>query len=485
MKRIFFVWVILLTLFSCKMQNVKSAESFDESMVRPVISPNKFTQVKDLQNQLHALATNETPSVVFIGTEKMVTQNNFDPYEFFFNDPRNKKNNGKERKFKQEGLGSGVIYKKKGNIYYIVTNNHVVAEADKIKVTVDQQKFYDGEVISTDPDVDVAVVKIKTTDTLQLAKFGDSDKLETGDFVIAIGNPFGLFGSMTFGIISALGRSDLMSGKSSLTNFIQTDAAINPGNSGGPLLNIDGEVIGINTLIYSRSGGSIGIGFAIPVNIVRKVADQIIDKGKVTHGYLGIYFQELDKEKIDTLGLKGINYGMLVNKIFEHSPAEKSGIKTGDVLIELNGKPLKKSSNLTIVIGNSAPGTKVNLVLLRDGKKMNIEVTLGNRQDMKEAMNTEIKSQAVIEKYGMELASVTKEAKEKYSIPSGVNGVVITNVVQGRIASQAGLEEGDVIYKINKKLIKNIDDVKNILKKKETGNYFFVNRKGREFIIMM
>jgi len=460
----------------------------DKNEAKPVFISDNFLSINELQSKLHSIANNETTSVVFIGTEKIIKQRYMDPFDFFFKSPwdwDDRMPQPKEREFKQSGLGSGVIYFKKGKEYFIITNNHVVEDVDKIKVTVDQKKFYDAKLVGSDPKVDIAVIRIETNDNLQVAKFGDSDKVRVGNFVIAIGNPFGLYGTMTFGIVSALGRTDIGSDKLNLTNFIQTDAAINPGNSGGPLINLDGEVIGINTMIYSQSGGNIGIGFAVPVNIAKKTADQLIDKGKVEHGYLGIYFQELTEESIKTLDLKDIEYGMLVNSVFENSPAEKAGIKTGDIIIELNGKTLKKASDLALTIGNSKPGTKINLTIIREGRKLSVDVILGVRDEEKIAQDNSEKGGNILEGYGIELTELNNNLRDKYNIPSYLTGALITRVYQNSKAFASGLREGDLIFKINNRNIKSVSDVEKILKDSNSGNYFFIFRNGREIIVMM
>ena len=486
LKHIEIILFTIIIAFSCKNQ---SKSDYSNKNTAPVIDTSRFVNITEIQGQLHSIADNHTPSVVSIATEKTVTQNfnNFDPFDFFFKSPWNGEDRNqqpKQKEFKQGGLGSGVIYQKKGNIYYVITNNHVIDGVDKIKVIVDQEKSYDGKIIAADPDVDIAVIEVKTKDELQVAKFGDSENLKAGDFVIAIGNPFGLQGTMTFGIISALGRGDISSGRVNLTNFIQTDAAINPGNSGGALLNLDGEVIGINTLIYSQSGGNIGIGFAIPVNIAKKTADQIIDKGKVEHGWLGIYFEELTDETIKILDLK-IKNGMHVTKVMEDSPAEKAGIKVGDILLELNGKNLKKSSDLTIAIGNALPGTKVKVKVLRDGKTFDKDITLGDRSSMNTAQ-TEKNDAETLSNYGIELADISNSLRQKYKISANIKGVVITSIDPRGPAANAELEAGDVIYKINNVTISSLEEMKKELKDKENStNYFFITRKGKEFIVRM
>jgi len=477
-RRLLFLVMIVIIIFSCAKKN--------QNKTNPVIDPNRFINISDLQNQLHLIAKNETPSVVFISTEKIVTQKYMNPFDFFFNDPffdDSPKGGQKERQFKQSSLGSGVIYEKKKNYYYIVTNNHVVENVDTIEVTIDKTKIYKGEVIGADPQVDIAVVRIKTRDELQVAKFGDSDILQVGDFVAAIGNPFGLSGTMTFGIISALGRNNIQSERVSLTDFIQTDAAINPGNSGGPLINILGEVIGINTMIYSQSGGNVGIGFAVPVNVVKKTVDQIIKKGKVEHGFLGIYFKELTNDDINTLGLKDVNGGILVNSVIENSPADKYGIKTGDVIVELNGKKINGGNDFAIKIGNSAPGAAINLKVLRNNKYINLKVILGTRDDA--SLSKKEDDTTFVEKYGFELSEADSYSKKKYNIPENMKGVIVSKIQQNGRAFSSGIKEGDLIYKINNKEISSIKDLKKALDNNNEFNYFFIYRNTRTLIITM
>ena len=442
--------------------------------------------ITDLQNRLRSISQNKASAVVYIGTEKTIKQQQMSPFEFFFGIPgQDRGGKPNEREFKQQGLGSGVIYQHKGNDYYIITNNHVIENADKIKISVDQQKFYDGKVIGTDPQVDIAVVKIETKDSLTVAEFGDSDKAQVGDLVIAIGNPFGLTGTMTFGIVSAIGRTGLADDKVNLTNFIQTDAAINPGNSGGSLMNIDGQVIGINSMIYSQSGGNIGIGFAIPSNVAVHTANQIISSGKALHGYLGVYFQELTDETKEKLDLKNISEGMFVNKVIEGSPAEKAGIQAGDIILEINGKKMKKSSDMTMTVGNAQPGDKMTMKVYRDGKNINITVTIGTRDNKSFAKNTPNAKGHSYEKYGFELAELTPELKSQFNISEN-NGVVITAVNDRSPAAENELQPGDVIVKINNRSIKSLADVDKQLKDKNyDSNYFFISRNGKIMIVMM
>ncbi len=378
MKKSVYLFFLILIISSCNKLNEKTPVFINNESE---ISKDKNQKVTYLQDQLHMIAANQTSSVVFIYTEKIIKEKYYDPFDFFFGNPwdLNPKENSKERIFKQAALGSGILYKKKGNNYYIITNNHVTEGNDSLKITINDNKTYKGQIIGSDPNVDIAIIKIKTNESLSVAKIGNSETVKVGDFVTAIGNPFGLSLTMTFGIISAIGRNDIISARIILTDFFQTDAAINPGNSGGSLINISGEVIGVNTLIYSESGENVGIGFAIPINIVVSTAEQIIEKGKVEHGFLGIYFKELNEEDIKILGLNNIQNGMLVTEIIKKTPAEKYGIKVGDIIVEINDKIIETSRDLSLFIGKLSPGTKIRLKIYRNNEFITKEIILGKK----------------------------------------------------------------------------------------------------------
>lgn len=489
MKRSYLVLLIIAVLamsFSCKAANNEAAaeQKGNEEVIN--VSGN-YKSIMELQSKLHDIAGNETSPVVFISVEKTVkyNRNGGSPFDYFFGDPRDKGDN-EDKGYKQQGFGSGVIFEQKGKEYFILTNDHVITGADKISINIGNKK-YEGKVVGSDPEVDIAVVKVETDDKLAIAKMGTSSNLRVGDFVIAIGNPYGLSHTMTFGIISALGRSNLSSGRASLTDFIQTDAAINPGNSGGPLLNIEGEVIGINTMIYSQSGGNVGIGFSIPVDLALNVAEQLITTGKSEHGWLGVYFQELNEDNLKMLEIEGTEHGMLVSRVMKDSPAEKAGIETGDILLELDGKKLIRSGDLTVPIAKSAPGTKVTFKVLRDGKVFTKTIKLGKRSSMKESAvseSDETVESSEIKKYGLKVSEITAPFKNKYGIPPNRSGVIITEVTGGPAAA-ANLKPGDVIYKINNKKVTNMKEFLKIIKDLEDTAYFFIYRDGSQFIVMM
>ncbi len=426
-----------------------------------------------LQEKLREIADKESKPVVFISTEKTVKQQSYDPFEFFFNN-RGGRLAPKEREFKQSALGSGFFYQQKGDEYFIITNNHVVDGMDTVKVSIDDQKEYNATIVGSDSDVDIAVIKIKTKDKLQLAKIGDSSKTKTADLVMAIGNPYGLSHSVTFGIISAVGRPSPDNSKPGFTNFIQTDAAINPGNSGGPLLNISGEVIGINTMIYSQSGGSVGIGFAIPINIAKNIADQLITIGKSEHGWIGITFRELNEGEAEKLGLKQQQFGMLVMQVEKDGPADKAGIKSGDLLLKIGKQKLSRSSDLTVTVGSAKPGDKLQVSILRDGKTIEKTITVGKRSSKSAASDSNNSSEEEIERFGF----VLSDEKE---------GVSVRAVEVNSPAARAGFKNGDIITKINSKRVKNIKDVQSALKDVNPGDgtYFFVTRSEDSLILMM
>lgn len=429
--------------------------------------------IVNLQEKLREIADKESKPVVFISTEKTVKQQSYDPFEFFFNN-RGGKLTPKEREFKQSALGSGFFYQQKGDEYFIITNNHVVDGMDTVKVSIGDQKEYNATIVGSDSDVDIAVIKIKTKDKLQLAKIGDSSKIKTADLVMAIGNPYGLSHSVTFGIISAIGRPSPDNSKPGFTNFIQTDAAINPGNSGGPLLNISGEVIGINTMIYSQSGGSVGIGFAIPINIAKNIADQLITIGKSEHGWIGITFRELNEDEAEKLGLKQQQFGMLVMQVEKDSPADKAGIKSGDLLLKISNQKLSRSSDLTVTVGNAKPGDKLPVSILRNGKTIEKTITVGKRNSKSTVKNSNNSSEEEIERFGF----VLSDEKE---------GVLVRAVEVNSPAARAGFKNGDIITKINSKKIKNIKDIQSALKDVNPGDgtYFFVTRSEDSLILMM
>lgn len=383
----------------------------------------------------------------------------------------------------QKGLGSGVIISKDG---YIITNNHVVDMTDEIKVQIsEKRKDYIAKIIGKDPHSDIAIIKIDTTD-LRSAELGDSDKLEVGDDVLAMGNPFGIGLTVTKGIVSALSRNlPMPSGESpdTFSDFIQTDAAINPGNSGGALVNSQGQVVGINTAIFSTMGpGNIGIGFAIPINLVKNIMSQLIKNGKVVRGFLGVGIQNLNPDLAKEFKLD-LSEGALVSNVTAESPAEKAGIKQGDVITSVNGKKVSDAAHLRLLVTQLTPGTHADINVIRDGKEKTLEVKLGELNEaVKEA--TELSSQAGGLLEGVEIADLTPEIKNQLKLPPDTKGVVVNELSQENIAS--GLRQGDVIAEIDHHEIKNVKEALKIIKSlKEKKALLRVIRDGQSFYLIL
>jgi len=375
-----------------------------------------------------------------------------EPFRRFFGLPETPgQGQAPKREMKRTSLGSGVIVTSDG---YILTNNHVVEDSDEINVTLSTFEEYEATIIGRDPKSDVALIKIKPKKDLPFATFGNSDKLRVGEWVIAIGNPFGLQQTVTAGIISAKGRSI---NNESYGNFIQTDASINPGNSGGPLFNLNGEMVGLNTAIFSRSGGNIGIGFAIPVNMAKNVFAQLKDEGKVTRGWLGVMIQQVTADLAEKFNLER-PIGALVGQVVPASPAEKAGLKPGDVIISYNGREVSQMSMLPAMVANTNVGEKASLVLIRDGKKQNFTVEIG-RLDEEEAILADTAT-GTSKKLGMTVQELTPKIAESLGI-EGDHGLIVTDVAPDSAAAEAGVLRGDIILEINR--IK-IDDVAQYLK---------------------
>ncbi|WP_040508787.1 Do family serine endopeptidase [Gluconobacter morbifer] len=349
-----------------------------------------------------------------------------------------------------EARGSGFIISPDG---YVVTNNHVVNGATKVTVTLDDGTTLPAKIIGRDPKTDVALLRVKPTGKLPFIELGDSDEVQPGEWVIAVGNPYGLGGTVTAGIVSALGR-DLHSG--AYNDFIQVDAPINHGNSGGPLFTQDGKVVGINSMIISpNGGGSIGIGFAIPSNTVKSVVSQLQKTGHVIRGYLGIEGQDISPTMAQALNLKAPEpgappHGALVASVSKSSPAEKAGIKSGDVILTLNGKPIKNGHDLAVKVVSIAPGTKATLGLLRDGKPMDVDFTVGNlsAHDHGDGDGSDATQNSGTGKLGVSLASLTPRTRQELGLDDSVQGAVVADIVQGSPADQAGIRPGDIIVAV-------------------------------------
>ncbi|MGD9877995.1 DegQ family serine endoprotease [Desulfococcus sp.] len=375
-----------------------------------------------------------------------------------------------QEKYKQTGWGSGFIISKEG---YILTNHHVVGEADKIQVTLKDGREFEAKVIGTDPKSDVALIQIKGAKDLPVLPMGDSETLEIGEWVMAVGNPFGLSHTLTVGVVSAKGRTSV--GITDYEDFIQTDAAINPGNSGGPLINMRGEAVGINSAIFSKSGGYMGIGFAIPINMVKMIKEQLIAHGKVDRGYLGVGIQDLSRELVESFGLDEGTEGVLISQVYEDSPAQKHGLERGDVLIQMDGKPVKDVGHFRNMIAMTMPGTKIDLTVIRKGKQKTVKVKLGN---LSEAKAEEPTQNDLMEKIGITVQNLNEDLANQFGYQE-IEGVLISGVKPGSPAAFAGLRPGMVILEANREGVQTVSDLVNALKASSTSKKVLLLVKGQ------
>ncbi|QQR79449.1 MAG: DegQ family serine endoprotease [Deltaproteobacteria bacterium] len=366
----------------------------------------------------------------------------------------------------QKSLGSGFIINNDG---YILTNNHVVEGADEVQVLVDDKKKYDAKIIGTDPKTDVAVIKIEAKG-LPFVSLGDSDQLQVGEWVMAVGNPFGLDHTVTAGIVSAKGR---VIGAGPYDDFIQTDASINPGNSGGPLFNTKGEVIGVNTAIVASGQG---IGFAIPINMAKNLIPQLISSGKVTRAWLGVGIQDITPELAKSFNLSDEN-GALISNIFPGSPAEKGGIKTGDIIRKFNGKDIKQSHDLPSMVALLPVGQEVEMELLRDGKDMTLKVKLGEMEKGEKAAEESTKTSS--DELGLSVRDLTPEEIVENQLPKTDHGVVIVNVEPDSEATNVGVQRGDLLLSINNQKVNSSKEFSEAAKKVKTGDIvrLFIKRE--------
>ncbi|QDS88592.1 putative periplasmic serine endoprotease DegP-like precursor [Rosistilla ulvae] len=378
------------------------------------------------------------------------------------------------------GIGSGVVIDSSG---LILTNNHVVADATNVMVKLADGREFKASEVKTDPKTDLAVLKIDGATGLVAARLGVSDRMEIGDWVLALGQPFGLEGTVTAGIISAKSRGI---GITARENFLQTDAAINPGNSGGPLVNLAGEVIGINTAISSRSGGNNGVGFAIPIDEAKWVSDQLIKDGVVRRAMLGVAIQKVSHELAASFGVQS-NHGVLVTDVVTASPAEKAGLKQGDVILSFSGREVHDPRGLQNVVEQSDPGAKQAIEIMRDGKKMTIEAVCEVQPDAKLASNGDSAAASKVESLGMEVSDLNADLARKLGLKDVHQGVVVTNVVEGSVADRAGLEPGNVITQVERKPVDSVEQFKALTEDHDLSDALLLlvkSDKGSRYLIL-
>ncbi len=465
-------WMLTLLVFSLTLIAAQCIAQTDANQDEDILNRSSQAIVNVVKRS--------KPAVVNVKVEKTTTANPGglgpedlynDPFFRHFFGPQFRQRQQKPQEFKEHALGSGFIISKDG---YILTNNHVVQGADSIKVMLSDNRNFDAKVIGTDPDTDVALIKINDPENLPVLPLGDSSKLEAGQWVIAIGNPFGLTQTVTVGVISATGRSSV--GISDYEDFIQTDAAINPGNSGGPLINGNGEVIGINSAIFSRTGGYMGIGFAIPINLAKSVEAQLQKSGKVTRGWLGVVIQNVDKNLADSFGLKKVG-GILISEVQKNSPASAAGLQQGDVILRLNGVELHNVSDLRNQIALIQPGSKVILDIMRSSREMKIQVTIGEQPANFGKGGLGPNSDESLEKFGLTLQQLTPELAKRFSYEEN-SGLIISDVASGSPAEAAGLKPGQLVEEVNRERVRNLKDLDTILKQSDSDKILLRVRAG-------
>jgi serine protease Do len=420
------------------------------------------------------LAEKVRPGVVNIQVAKKIKNINFG-FRHFSGAPFGEKNpfgdffgpfseENPPRGFEQRGVGSGFVMSREG---YVLTNNHVVEDADQIKVKLTNGKEYDGKIIGRDPKTDLALIKIKASSDLQPLNLGNSDDLKVGSWVVAVGSPFGLEQTVTAGIVSAKGR---VIGSGPYDNFIQTDASINPGNSGGPLINMKGEVVGINTAIIASGQG---IGFAIPINMAKEVAPQLQEKGHVTRGWLGVSIQEVTPALAKSFDLKE-KKGALVAQVVSGSPAEKAGIEQGDVIVEFDGKEVTDSKDLPRIVASTPIGKAVTIKLLRNEKALDRQVKVGEMEE-----KVEVAKAPSHKSLGITVQNLTPEIAKGLGLKKDT-GVVVTRVEPGSPAADAGIQTGDLVQEVNRKPVKNVEDfVQKVEKAKGQDNILLLIQRGQ------
>jgi len=442
----------------------------------------KETQYFDAPSSFNRLAVMVSPAVVNIRTVKTIKgggpvfrQFQRDPwgkegpfkdfFERFFGDEM-------QREFKQPSLGSGFIIDGGG---FVVTNNHVIEDADQIKVKLKDEREFNAKIIGRDPNTDIALLKIESDENFATVKLGDSDALQVGQWVVAIGSPFGLEQTVTAGIVSAKGR---VIGSGPYDDFIQTDASINPGNSGGPLLNMQGEVVGINTAIVASGQG---IGFAIPINLARDIIVALKDEGEVTRGWLGVAIQDLSTEMAEYYNIEG-KKGVFVADVFEGDPADKAGIQPKDIILAVNGEKITTSRQLTSIIAKIAVNDSAKIKILRDGKEKTVKVKIAKRPEERLAERGQSPEQT--EEFGIRVSDLTPEITQRFNIDE-TTGVVVTQVASGSKGDGADVRVGDVIKEINRQPVKDAAEYKSLLRQIASGDSvnLFIRRKNAGFLV--
>jgi Do/DeqQ family serine protease len=439
-----------------------------------------LSTLQNLQEAFRSVAAGVLPTVVEIDVVDVVKQqvpSITNPFEFFFSPRGDNPQAPEEREFRQQGLGSGVIVRHTGNKVYVLTNNHVAGEAEEISVKLNDGRQFTAKLVGADPNRDLALVVFETTEQVPVAQLGDSNTLQVGDWVLAVGSPLGFDSTVTAGIVSAIGRHSAPGmGVASFTDYIQTDAAINQGNSGGALINIYGQVVGINAWIASPSGGNVGLGFAIPINNAKKAIDDFITKGKIEYGWLGVSMGIVSPEAVKDLKLESAR-GAFVYGVFKGSPADKAGVLPGDFITEVNREGLRDTSELLLRIGNLEPGQKAELTVVRYGQPQHLSVKIAAREAEPVSSSGKLWP-------GFSVVPLTDDIRSQLNLSKSSGKLVIGAVEQGGIADIAGLKSGDIVRSVNGQTVNTVlDFYKTFNSSKSREIMFTVERQETELII--
>jgi Do/DeqQ family serine protease len=449
---------------------------------RPVTNADEGLEtLGNIQNAFRAVAAKVLPSVVEIEVVDVVTQRSprSNPFFFFFG-PREQQERSEpeEREFRREGLGSGVIVRHDGNKVYVLTNDHVVGEAEEIRVNLNDGRGYSAELVGRDSRRDLALIVFESREAIPVAELGDSDMVQVGDWALAVGNPLGFESTVTAGIISAKGRRPIAGSQGGFNEYIQTDAAINQGNSGGALVNIGGEVIGINTWIASRTGGNIGLGFAIPINAAARVIDEFITKGKVEYGWLGINVGPVSDAMEADLDLAGRS-GAFVYSVYRDSPADRGGVLPGDYVTVIDGEPIDDTQELLRIVGNLAPGHRAAFRVVRYGRTENLTIRIAVRDE-----DSAIETRASKLFPGLSVTPITSEIREQLDLSRGMGDLVVVNVSEGSPAGVAGFRPGDIVKSINGDDVRNLEGFYRTINEKKRGELVFnLYREGTRIVL--
>ncbi len=455
---------LLGALYTTQVRRPQTAQASTaaEAEQAPPVAPAASGGALGLET-FREIAKAVNPGVVNISTSKIVRLRPFrdpfhdfgggdDLFERFFGQPAPRGDN-QERRRTQTSLGSGFVIDKNG---YILTNRHVIDGADDVSVRFPGGKSYEAKVVGQDARTDVALIKIDAKEALSPLVLGDSDKLDVGEWVMAVGNPFGLPGggnSVTVGVVSFIGRDIPLGVQGTSVQMIQTDAALNPGHSGGPLINARGEVVGINTMIVSSGGSNAGVGFSVPINVAKGILSQLREKGKVVRGWMGVNIQPVSEDMAATYGLKEAK-GALVAGVTAGSPAEKAGLQPEDVILEADGRRIENNGDLSRYVASRPPGSPLKVEVLRGKERKTFTVTLGTFQDQSEERTADSSDRS---KLGMSVRDLTPQMAERLELPRGIRGVVVTDVEGGEAAEEAGLQQGDVIVSVNGQAVDGVE----------------------------